>query len=489
MWGTVLQRAAEPCLSILIFSGLGLQQQSQGSARARRGHLRRPSTSNTPNNTKGRHTRSPVHSFGSPASPSGSPSGACPSALDVIVIDSRRSAAAMRNHGAAPTQRSTRQQAAAHAPGACRIAVLGVSGSRSRAASVNADGPPWRAEEPRGLMTMGAWRRRSGAQAERRRRGAARPRRCARSGSGRRPGKARVCYRAVAWTAVGAGGRSASVFGFASAMARRRPQQRFLVRPTAADRAGSDLLGAPAEPTRDSSATGLQRAPPRTKQEQAHSLVAGLPRGRAMADYEDHDLLVARHTSSRKDRHRRKKYRRDRVRPEDHDDLVAGLRQSHAAWTDVVKDRHADDDRYDYEDTAVAVGGGVAGQAALARGATTTTSCSKSSVRLATLLHRVGPSTRRMEKLLDRQRKLSRGYRRDKQSRFSHHRIAAVVSSMATGSQGRAAGGRTGEHGGLGRAGQREHDAAPPREMAPRTVLKWTEENVGEIFACIAAST
>ena len=69
-----------------------------------------------------------------------------------------------------------------------------------------------------------------------------------------------------------------------------------------------------------------------------------------MGDYEDHDLLVARHTSSRKDRHRRKKYRRDRVRPEDHDDLVAGLRQSHDAWTDVVKDRHADDDRYDYEE-------------------------------------------------------------------------------------------------------------------------------------------
>ena len=69
-----------------------------------------------------------------------------------------------------------------------------------------------------------------------------------------------------------------------------------------------------------------------------------------MGDYEDHDLLVARHTSSRKDRHRRKKYRRDRVRPEDHEDLVAGLRQSHDAWTDVVKDRHADDDRYDYEE-------------------------------------------------------------------------------------------------------------------------------------------
>ena len=43
-----------------------------------------------------------------------------------------------------------------------------------------------------------------------------------------------------------------------------------------------------------------------------------------MADYEDHDLLVARHASSRKDRHRRRKYRRDRVRPEDRDDLVAG---------------------------------------------------------------------------------------------------------------------------------------------------------------------
>ena len=69
-----------------------------------------------------------------------------------------------------------------------------------------------------------------------------------------------------------------------------------------------------------------------------------------MGDYEDHDLLVARHASSRKDRHRRRKYRRDRVRPEDHEDLVAGLRQSHDAWTDVVKDRHADDDRYDYEE-------------------------------------------------------------------------------------------------------------------------------------------
>ena len=167
--------------------------------------------------------------------------------------------------------------------------------------------------------------------------------------------------------------------------------------------------------------------------EQAHITVAGLPRGRAMGDYEDHDLLVARHTSSRKDRHRRKKYRRDRVRPEDHEDLVAGLRQSHDAWTDVVKDRHADDDRYDYEERR-------------------SRSASASPVKrppprrddddvmvqvqreLATQLHRQEQLHASMEKLLDRQRRLAQELvERDKQSQLHHQRIEAVVSSMATG--------------------------------------------------------
>ena len=152
-----------------------------------------------------------------------------------------------------------------------------------------------------------------------------------------------------------------------------------------------------------------------------------------MGDYEDHDLLVARHTSSRKDRHRRKKYRRDRVRPEDHEDLVAGLRQSHDAWTDVVKDRHADDDRYDYEERR-------------------SRSASASPVKrppprrddddvmvqvqreLATQLHRQEQLHASMEKLLDRQRRLAQELvERDKQSQLHVQRIEAVVSSMATG--------------------------------------------------------
>ena len=204
-----------------------------------------------------------------------------------------------------------------------------------------------------------------------------------------------------------------------------------------------------------------------------------------MGDYEDHDLLVARHTSSRKDRHRRKKYRRDRVRPEDHEDLVAGLRQSHDAWTDVVKDRHADDDRYDYEERR-------------------SRSASASPVKrppprrddddvmvqvqreLATQLHRQEQLHASMEKLLDRQRKLAQELvERDEQSRQHVQRIEAVVSSMATGEVVPAAGPAS-----AGAWDGRDHAGTMPRlpEELPYKdgLLSWTEENVGELFACIA---
>jgi hypothetical protein len=52
-------------------------------------------TSNTPNSTKGQQTRSPVHSFGSPASPSGSPQHRLPHQQHSTERNSR-SAAAMR---------------------------------------------------------------------------------------------------------------------------------------------------------------------------------------------------------------------------------------------------------------------------------------------------------------------------------------------------------------------------------------------------------
>ena len=207
-----------------------------------------------------------------------------------------------------------------------------------------------------------------------------------------------------------------------------------------------------------------------------------------MADYEDHDLLVARHTSSRKDRHRRKKYRRDRVRPEDHDDLVAGLRQSHDAWTDVVKDRHADDDRYDYEERRSR-----SASASPAKRPPQRRDDDDVMVQvqreLATQLHRQEQLHASMEKLLDRQRKLAQELvERDEQSRRHVQRIEAVVSSMATGEavpDAPAPGPAS-----AGAWNGRDHAGTLPRlaEELPYKdgLLSWTEENVGELFACIA---
>ena len=207
-----------------------------------------------------------------------------------------------------------------------------------------------------------------------------------------------------------------------------------------------------------------------------------------MGDYEDHDLLVARHTSSRKDRHRRKKYRRDRVRPEDHEDLVAGLRQSHDAWTDVVKDRHADDDRYDYEERRSR-----SASASPAKRPPQRRDDDDVMVQvqreLATQLHRQEQLHASMEKLLDRQRKLAQELvERDEQSRRHVQRIEAVVSSMATGevvrdspAPGPASAGAW--------DGRDNANTMPrlPEEMACKDgLLTWTEENVGELFACIA---
>ena len=153
----------------------------------------------------------------------------------------------------------------------------------------------------------------------------------------------------------------------------------------------------------------------------------------AMGDYEDHDLLVARHASSRKDRHRRRKYRRDRVRPEDRDDLVAGLRQSHDAWTDVVKDRHADDDFYhDDERRSRSASASPAKRPPQRRDDDNV--MVEVQRELATQLHRQEQLHASMEKLLDRQRKLAQELvERDEQSRRHVQRIEAVVSSMATG--------------------------------------------------------
>ena len=191
------------------------------------------------------------------------------------------------------------------------------------------------------------------------------------------------------------------------------------------------------------------------------------PRGRAMGDYEDHDLLVARHTSSRKDRHRRKKYRRDRERPEDHEDLVAGLRQSHDAWTDVVKDRHADDDRYDYEERRSR-----SASASPAKRPPQRRDDDDVMVQvqreLATQLHRQEQLHASMEKLLDRQRKLAQELvERDEQNRIHVQRIEAAEHGDGRGRAGRA-GARTGE-GGPGTSRPGRTLPRPPRSCRTRT--------------------
>ena len=207
-----------------------------------------------------------------------------------------------------------------------------------------------------------------------------------------------------------------------------------------------------------------------------------------MGDYEDHDLLVARHTSSRKDRHRRKKYRRDRVRPEDHEDLVAGLRQSHDAWTDVVKDRHADDFYHDDERRSRSASASPVKRPPPRRDDDDV--MVQVQRELATQLHRQEQLHASMEKLLDRQRRLAQELvERDELSRRHVQRIEAVVSSMATGEavpDAPVAGpSSTGAWDGAG-----AHANTMPRlpeEMACKDgLLTWTEENVGELFACIA---
>ena len=109
---------------------------------------------------------------------------------------------------------------------------------------------------------------------------------------------------------------------------------------------------------------------------------------------------------------------------------------------------------------------------------------------LATQLHRQEQLHASMEKLLDRQRKLAQELvERDEQSRRHVQRIEAVVSSMATGEavpDAPAAGpARAGAWDGVG-----AHANTMPRlaEELPFKdgLLTWTEENVGELFACIA---
>ena len=208
-----------------------------------------------------------------------------------------------------------------------------------------------------------------------------------------------------------------------------------------------------------------------------------------MGDYEDHDLLVARHASSRKDRHRRRKYRRDRVRPEDRDDLVAGLRQSHDAWTDVVKDRHADDDFY-HDDERRPRSASASPVKRPPQRRNDEDVMVEVQRELATQLHRQEQLHASMEKLLDRQRRLAQELvERDEASRRHVQRIEAVVSSMATGEavpDAPAAGpARAGAWDGVG-----AHANTMPRlaEELPYKdgLLTWTEENVGELFACIA---
>ena len=108
---------------------------------------------------------------------------------------------------------------------------------------------------------------------------------------------------------------------------------------------------------------------------------------------------------------------------------------------------------------------------------------------LATQLHRQEQLHASMEKLLDRQRRLAQELvERDKQSQLHHQRIEAVVSSMATGevvrdspAPGPASAGAW--------DGRDNANTMPrlPEEMACKDgLLTWTEENVGELFACIA---
>ena len=108
---------------------------------------------------------------------------------------------------------------------------------------------------------------------------------------------------------------------------------------------------------------------------------------------------------------------------------------------------------------------------------------------LATQLHRQEQLHASMEKLLDRQRKLAQELvERDEQSRRHVQRIEAVVSSMATGEAVPDAPAPGPASAGAGDG--RDHAGTLPRlaEELPYKdgLLSWTEENVGELFACIA---
>ena len=87
-------------------AGAGLNNSLRAQC-ARRGHLRRPCTSNTSNNSKGRHPSQPGPFLRQPSIPSGSPASAARTS------STRRNATAVAapqrcaNHGAAPTQRRT----------------------------------------------------------------------------------------------------------------------------------------------------------------------------------------------------------------------------------------------------------------------------------------------------------------------------------------------------------------------------------------------
>jgi hypothetical protein len=199
-----------------------------------------------------------------------------------------------------------------------------------------------------------------------------------------------------------------------------------------------------------------------------------------MADYEDHDLLVGRHTSSKKDRHRRKKHRA-RVQPEYHEDLVEGLRQSHDAWTGGIRERHAEPQEYEAERRSRSA------SASPVKRSRNDDVMGQVQKELATQLHRQEQLHASMEKLLDRQRILAQQLvERDEKSRKHIERIDAVVQGMAPGEGAEPGPRRTPRESWHGEQNAGTLPRLPEEITYKDGLLTWTEENVGELLACIA---
>ena len=190
-----------------------------------------------------------------------------------------------------------------------------------------------------------------------------------------------------------------------------------------------------------------------------------------MGDYET-TTSVARHASGRKDRHRRKKYRRDRVRPEDRDDLgparrtTPGRTSSRTAtrMTTATTTRSAvavgrrrrrpsGPHKGDDDDVMVQVQGSWP-RSCTARSSSTRPwrGCSTASASCA-------------------------GARRARRAEPAARQPSAVAEH-GDGAACRTRRRRTGERGGL-TARKRRHAAAPPRRWRARTDCSWTEYKRG----------